>query len=72
MNKHEQEIESRFGANLLKKMQADYKHGFHIVGETGKSVVIGDGFVNSEYSRKSGRVLGTFTHSKTRKMMRKA
>jgi len=71
MTKYEQEIKNRFGAKMLANMKADYKAGFHIVGETDKVVMVGNGSKSSEYSRKTGKQINTYIHAAARKTIRK-
>ena len=56
IEKYEQEVLNRWGEKLLKKIKEHYPSGFRIIGNTGKTVVVGDEFKNTEFTIKSGRV----------------
>lgn len=71
MNKYAQEVLNRSGANILALIQGDYPKGFFIVGSDTDKVIIGNGLMNTSYSRKTGKILETCIFSDNAKLSRK-
>jgi hypothetical protein len=71
MSIYAQEIENRYGKALLKKITESFPKGFRIVGNTEKTVVVGDSSKNCEFLIASNRIKDTYVFSQQTKLTRK-